>query len=73
MKAIRLVKIDFDVLENNDPFRRKEIAYFISDVGGVSAHGKVEKYINNLPEVKFYLGWDGQVYPKYELENVELE
>lgn len=66
-EIIRLVKIDHDNLENHNAIYTTNLGTFIAG-DGLSAHGKVGKFISNMEPQKRYLGWDGNVYPQYRLE-----
>lgn len=70
-KAIKLLKFEFDNLENHNCEVVTEVGIFVAD-GQLTAHGKVGRFIQSLDPEKRYLGWDGQVYPQYKLEHVTL-
>lgn len=67
-EVIRLVRVDFDNLENHDAIYEKEIAVFGSDSPGKTAHAKVGEWLVENGPFKLYLGWDGEVYPKFRAE-----
>lgn len=66
-EIIRLVKIDHNNLENKDALYIENLGTFV-DGDVLTAHGKVSKFISEMPAEKRYLGWDGNVYPQYKLE-----
>ncbi|HBG49463.1 MAG TPA: hypothetical protein DDW90_08190 [Cyanobacteria bacterium UBA9971] len=65
---IRLIRIDFDNLENRDCIYTKSIGTFVDENIGASASEKVGDFIKNMKPEKLYLGWDMNIYPKYKLE-----
>jgi hypothetical protein len=68
---IRLVRVDFDSLENHDPLTETEIGIFAS-AGGRSAAGRVSDWFANQAPVKLYTGYNEQVYPQWRLETKRL-
>lgn len=71
-EALKLVKISFDSMENHNPVTEKEIGIFVEN-DSLSAHGKASEYIDKmLPPVKLYLGYDGKLYPRFELRPVNI-
>jgi hypothetical protein len=74
MRGLRLIKVDFDGMENRLPEAvcKEELATFVDD-GRDSAYRKAEGYLSVLAPVKVYLGWDQQVYPQFRLEPVEVK
>jgi hypothetical protein len=71
MEAIELIEINFDNSENHHPYIQKSHGIFIGNKE-FSAHGVVGKYINQIVEQKLYLGYDGQIYPRFELVHKEV-
>lgn len=71
MDAIKLIKVGFDTLENRDPIYEIEMGVFVDD-NSLTAHGKIAKWFNEHEPVKMYLGWDGQVYPKFKMEPCKI-
>lgn len=68
-EAIELIKITFDNLENRTSnCVIKESLGIFTESGKLTAHGNVNKFIHELPDVSVYLGWDGEVYPQYILK-----
>ena len=65
--GLKLTKIGFDNLENRDG-EVVEFEKIFVDGNGLTAHGNAEKWLCVQPAEKHYLGWDGQVYPRYKLE-----
>ena len=72
VNAIRLVKIDFDNLENHNAICSEDLGVFV-DGDNLTAHGKVKEFIRKMQPVKPYLGWNGQVYPQFRLEKIDLQ
>ncbi len=64
----RLVRIDFDNLENRNPITTRVLGVFVGDEHGLTAHGKASDWFNKQEPVHLYLGYDGQVYPQFLLE-----
>lgn len=67
IEGIRLVRVDFDTLENelSAALVEKELGIFLDD-SQRTAHYKANLFLRqNLPAETSYLGWDGEVYPKY--------
>lgn len=71
MKIIELIQIDFDTDENRDPTSIKSHGLFMDD-GVLTAHGKMHAYLKTLPKIKPYLGWDGNIYPRFEVRTNEV-
>ena len=71
-EIIRLIKINHDNLENREAVYKTSLGTFIEG-DGLTAHGKVDKFIRDMPPEKRYLGWDGSVYPQYKLEREYLK
>lgn len=69
---LRLIKIDFDNMENVDTFVYKQIGIFATTEMN-TAYSKIEVYFKVMAPEKRYLGWDREVYPKYKIEKGELE
>ncbi len=65
----RLIRIDFDNLENSgsDAVTENLLATF-SDDGEKTAHRKVNEWLANYPPVKLYQGWDEKIYPKFVIK-----
>ena len=71
---VRVIKTDFDALENrlSNAISEKHLKTFTAG-DGLTSHGKAKKYIESLEPVKLYVGWDGEVYPKYRFETEYAE
>lgn len=65
----RLVRIDFDNMENRNPVTKKVLGVFVGDERGLTAHGKASEWFKKQEPVHFYLGYDGQIYPQFRLEH----
>jgi hypothetical protein len=70
-EALKLVKISFDSMENHDPLREQDIGVFVGN-DGLTAHGKAGEYIKKMPPEELYLGWDGKIYPRFELRPMNM-
>lgn len=66
-EVIRLVRVDFDNLENRDGRMEKEIGIFGPTPTG-SAYATVQRWFSEQEPIKFYAGWDHQVYPQFRME-----
>ena len=66
MNALRLIKIDFDNLENRNPEYEKTIGLFIGDDNS-NAYSKAEYWFSKQKPEMRYVGWDKKVYPQYKL------
>ena len=65
-EILRLVRIDFDNMENHDPIEEEILGVFIPS-GGLSAWGMAAEWIRTQPPIKMYLGYDHEIYPKFRL------
>ena len=65
---IELIKISFDTLENriSNAISEKSLGMFTSSKG-LTAQGNVSRFIAKLSNIKMYVGWDCEVYPKYKI------
>jgi len=74
MEAIQVFKRDFDSMENNSSDARNDklLGTFMQK-GSLSAHGNAGKYISNLEPMKLSLEWDGNVYPKIYIKEIEIK
>lgn len=72
-KAIRLVREDFDSLENDysAAYSRTEVGIFVDD-DKMTANAKVKAHLDWMEPVKVYLAWDGKLYPRFFIEDVVL-
>lgn len=73
--VIRLIRIDFDSMENQlgNAICEKEIAVFAGVKDGEVAHLRCAKYLDALPPTKLYLGWNGEVYPKFTTQKSQTQ
>ena len=65
-----LYRIDFCGLENGigDAISKEKLKVFLDNVNKEPrASVQINKYLKTL-EVELYKGWDGEIYPKFELE-----
>lgn len=69
---IRVVKIDWDNSENRDGSIEYDEGIFVGNAK-VTAHRAVWDWFETLPPTKLYLGWNGEVYPKYRLDRGHLK
>lgn len=67
-EVIEIIEISFDGLENklSNAVCEKSLGLFIA-AGTLTSQGKASKFVESLPPVKMYLGWDGVIYPKYKM------
>ena len=76
IEVIQLIRIDFDTMENRNPLIKplvkKCIATFVSDEV-LTAKVKYDRYIVNLPPIKLYTGWDGEIYPQFRKDIIYAE
>ena len=70
-EIMRVTRIDFDGMENTPTEYCSEGKYFKSN-GKLSAHGVCGEYLSSLT-VTPYLGWNGEVYPKFKVESIYIE
>lgn len=70
MEVITVVKQTFDNMENNidAAISEETVKTFAGDTATRTAFGRAGDYIESLPPVRLYLGWNGEVYPKYILK-----
>ncbi len=71
--SLILIKTIYDSTEENTI--EENVRVFTSDNGdmfGVTAHRKVNEYINSLPSVKLSMGGDSS-YPRYHVEPIMVE
>ena len=66
METIQVFRDDFDSTENHSPERSKLLGTFI-EKEGKTAHGNASIFISNIEPIRVYLGYDGNVYPKFRL------
>lgn len=73
MIAIRLLKIDFDNMENGifQATCTEELGMFVDDAGATAAE-KIEKFRAEMPAVRSYEGWNGETYPQFKTEEVVI-
>ena len=70
MEISRLIRIDFDTMENHAgaAISSKCLGTFAAG-DGITAHGKLGNWLAAQPPVKMYAGWDGRVYPQFRIED----
>lgn len=72
MEAIQLTQYDFDNMENRNPYIETIIATAIAK-GSLTAHGVMADWISeNLKGTKPYLGYNGEIYPKYKMKTITI-
>jgi hypothetical protein len=71
MEALKVTKIGFDSLENREPeyIIEQKIFTHSSDKNFMIKAGE---YITSN-ECKLYMGYNRQVYPRYEIQEIKLE
>ncbi|GAH06634.1 unnamed protein product [marine sediment metagenome] len=59
---------NFDNMENqrSDAITKECVGTFIAGEH-LTAHGKADKYIKSMKPINHYLGWNGIIYPKFEI------
>lgn len=72
MKAIKVIRVDFDNLENRQPYLRTDIGTFVAGEG-LTPFGKISRFFSSLQPQKLYMGYDLKVYPQFELQEIELK
>ena len=74
MKALRVTVTHFDTLENSEDRALcvDELGTFVNEPGN-SARDKVKALFEKMEPACPYLGWDGNVYPTFQVEKVELQ
>ena len=70
MYGKKLVRIDST--SDNEPREFHELAVFVPDAGGKSVHVKLAEFLQRLGPVALNVGYAGQVYPQFKVENVEV-
>ncbi len=68
---LQLIKIDFDNMENHQP-RVETLLMTFGPGGELTAHGKAAQWLSTQEPVKPYLGYNGEIYPKYQLKTIEV-
>lgn len=68
-EVVILYRIDFDGSENSSSsaISKRELGVF-GNKSPLSPQGNCSNYISNLEPIKVYLGWDGEIYPKFKME-----
>lgn len=73
MTIMRINRIDFDTYENQSSaaITFKTVLIAANDLpdvlDGKTAYAKVEDYLKTKALSSLYLGWDGEVYPKWKV------
>lgn len=70
-EVIRLVRIDFDSMENREPRYETDMGTFAA-TRDLTASGRVKRWMSEQKPVQLYVGYDGQVYPQFRLEAKRL-
>ena len=72
--ALRLVREDFDTMENDysAAYSRTEVGVFVDDDRDGTAWKKIGDYLRRMDAVQVYLAWDGNIYPRFSIEEVVL-
>lgn len=61
-KAYIIYKVSFDSLENHNPIYKKAIA--------VASIENIDEVLRNIKDIVYYIGYDNQIYPKFDVEVV---
>ena len=72
MDIVILYRKDFDILENYNPYIEEEIGVF-GPKDNLSAYGNCSEFLNSMNPVKMYLGYDGEIYPKFRMVRKTLK
>jgi hypothetical protein len=64
VEIIKLVRTDFDNLENHNAICKNDIALFVGDEKA-NAHHKCSMFIAEIDKIQLYMGYDGEIYPKF--------
>ena len=69
MEIVTLYKISFDTMENNssEAINKRKLGVF-GPKDGLTAHGNCGKFIEDMKPTTHYLGWNGEIYPKFIIE-----
>ena len=73
MKISRLIQIDFNTMENSsaEAICEKQVGIFQGD-DKIRAHGKMAEWFGGK-KFDLYLGWNGQVYPQFRIEESQVQ
>jgi hypothetical protein len=72
IEILRLIKIDFDAMENHSPKTESCIATFVNEEDN-SAKNKLDNYLKSLGPIKLYSGYDKHLYPKFRIDKEYAE
>jgi hypothetical protein len=67
IEVYNLYQIDLDTFDNKTIILEKTIIGSFFTTREDTAHKKCSRYIRDMQLPKFYLGGDGEVYPKFEI------
>lgn len=70
-EIIRLVRIDFDGLENHTPRYETDMGTF-GTTPAKTAYARLRDWMEEQTPIKHYVGYDKQVYPQFRLEEKRL-
>ena len=73
MEVLILERTEFDVMENRHPLSTTILKVFVDEEHGLTAHGKAADWLAAQSPMKMYLGWDGNVYPRFTLRRPHHE
>lgn len=69
MEILQIHKTTFDGMENRiEAARETKLVATFADGDGKSAYARACEWFKKLGPEVHYPGWDGEVYPKYELK-----
>jgi len=69
--TLKLEILHHDNLENHDAVHITDTEYFQDDSSG-TAHHKLARFLKQKGRVEVYLGWDGEVYPKFRVSRISI-
>jgi hypothetical protein len=74
MKVIKFTRVDFDNLENHhlQAIGETVLGYYAKP-DGMTTFGVMADIINKLNPIKVYMGWDGVLYPRLNMEEIEVK
>ena len=69
----RVIRVDFDNMENREEMAVKSILLFEAedDLQGMASL-KVARFVEKI-NVNLYKGWNDQIYPQFRIEKREIE
>ena len=72
MKAFALNRVDFHNLQEGTGALESKIMGIFIDTEKQTAASKISAFVSSIDDISLYFGKDKQVYPKYEVEEIEV-